>query len=211
MNTAEIPQLDNICRSCMGEGEDYNIKNKIPKTVSIFNKPEVVENCKISIMELLLLTTPQLNIENDDMLPKILCENCVNRLINAHKFQEMCIRTEIRLRDILNEQKPIIEQTIADPLRDSIKAECVVHIGDALKSELNEPLIDHNDVHNGSDDLKDKRTSPDFQDNRTGSEDDFNNDSNCSDDFNYDPTSSDEDYNSDQDIDWKSELNTKKR
>ena len=111
MYSTPSPPIENICRTCMGEDENFIKKSsKRRKTVSIFNVPKSMESGNITIMELLMLTTAQLNIEKDDMLPKILCESCLDRLLNAHEFQQMCIRVQQRFREILNEQKPVANQ-----------------------------------------------------------------------------------------------------
>ncbi|KAI8122868.1 Zinc finger protein 850 [Lucilia cuprina] len=135
MNSTTITLLENFCRTCMnGEVEDEKeTKDNKRKTISIFNEPQSNECKNITIMELLMLTTPQLTIETDDMLPKTVCENCLERLVNAHAFQQMCIKVEEKFRQMIKDDKPAVNsQIITDPLIDNILK---IEIDEALEQE----------------------------------------------------------------------------
>lgn len=163
----------------MGEEEHHSKKlSRSRKTVSIFSVPKSMETEK-TIMEILLLTTAQLNIDKDDMLPKILCESCVDRLIKAHEFQQMCLRVEQRFRDIIKEEETPAtnhNNNSTDPLNESEVAETIKDLNNILKIEMDEPLIDNavcsaydagaieDDVINNDD--EDKSTGVKFETNK---------------------------------------------
>lgn len=135
MNFTTEVFLENLCRTCMGE----SLENK---TISIFDKTEHLENKNATIMELLLLTTPKLKIEINDMLPKVLCENCVERLINVHEYQEMCIRVEEKLRKMLNDRTALESQIIIDPLNDNTTVNQTINdLTNILKVEVDETIV----------------------------------------------------------------------
>lgn len=144
MNSTTITLLENFCRTCMnGEVEDEKeTKGNERKTMSIFNETESMKCKNITIMELLMLTTPQLNIDSGDMLPKTVCESCLERLINAHEFQLMCIRVEEKFRQMIKEQTPANSQIITDPLIDnSAVTQAINDLSNILKIEMDETII----------------------------------------------------------------------
>lgn len=152
MNGETVALIENLCRTCMKGDKEANMENEAAKwkVISIFNKTEIMECENITIMELLLLTTPQLNIDTGDMLPKILCENCLESLVSAYKFQQMCVAVEQKLQQMIKEEPPGEFQMNKDPLKDNIMDGPIENVANSqytnndsdIKTEMDEPLID---------------------------------------------------------------------
>ncbi|KAM7348473.1 uncharacterized protein ACRADG_007768 isoform 1-T4 [Cochliomyia hominivorax] len=198
MSNKSIMLLENFCRTCMNGDEDKS-NGKKRKTISIFEEAANKEFKNLTIMELLMLTTPQLHIESGDMLPKSLCESCLQRLLNAHEFQQMCIRVEEKFRQMIKEDE---EQTanvhfVTDPLNDSVAVtQAINDLTNILKIEMDEPLIDSNeaDIMNKSITEDTDNIKLETKDNKWEDENSSINDEYC-------------DMDSDKDSEWESPTN----
>lgn len=198
--SSETFSLENFCRACMNsEGTGDDTKDNRRKTISIFNEPDIKEYENITIMELLLLTTPQLNIESGDMLPKTICENCLERLINAYEFQQMCIRVDEKFRLMIKEGQPANTQIVTDPLNDNAAAvtQAINDLTNILKIEMDEPLIDPNESNFSNKEIIGETADVKFETNINRWEDDSSNGSDNNDELFGD-------VDSDKDSDWES-------
>lgn len=172
MDNSTATKLQTVCRTCMSSEANAESsetppskKRKTFKTstsnmISIYNSPEGTDNNVNSppIIEMLLNTTPQLRIEANDDLPKYLCEQCVGKLLKAYEFQQMSLRVDQQLREILQEQKHLpnenvegkedsVDISMDDPLDDSI-SRAICDITSTIKVEMEEPLIDTTQLEN---------------------------------------------------------------
>ena len=130
-------------------------------------------------MELLLLTTPKLRIETNDMLPKVLCEACLEKLINVHEFQKMCVRVEEKLRQLFDEQIALKSKLITDPLNDNTAVNQAINdLTNMLKVELDEPVADNelSLVENDNGEEKDVKFETENNQWDSGSSDQFEDD-----------------------------------
>ncbi|XP_073832622.1 uncharacterized protein [Musca autumnalis] len=94
------PHLNNInCRTCLSADTKYNLNDKIEE---------------YTILEMLQGIVPQINITENSVFSRLICENCVNNLLTGFKFQKLCIETEYQLRQILEDIK--IANPPCDPL-----------------------------------------------------------------------------------------------
>uniref|UniRef100_A0A1A9WLC9 Protein krueppel n=1 Tax=Glossina brevipalpis TaxID=37001 RepID=A0A1A9WLC9_9MUSC len=166
MDNTNATKLQTVCRTCMSNEinaensetppskKRRTFKTSTSNMISIYNSPEGIDN-NVNlppIIEMLLNTTPQLRIEANDDLPKYLCEECVDKLLKAYEFQQMSLRVDQQLREMLKEQKPLanenaegkedsVDISMDDPLEDNI-SRTVCDITSTIKVEMEEPLID---------------------------------------------------------------------
>lgn len=59
-------------------------------------------------MEMLLLIQPQIQIQMEDNLPKLICSYCVEKLIIVYEFIELYRKTDKQFRDILKDNENIV-------------------------------------------------------------------------------------------------------
>lgn len=146
-----INLVENLCRTCMGEEESVYIttpkRDSNNALISIFNGPRQDVACgSITILEILQQATPQLSIDKEDLLPKSLCKNCLDKLVNIHQFQQKCLLAEQRLKDLMNESTAAtgVMDSEDDPLTNSKIEEDFPGLHNILKIEMDEALIDDN-------------------------------------------------------------------
>ncbi|XP_067635469.1 zinc finger protein 91-like [Eurosta solidaginis] len=92
--------LDWMCRTCM---DDVNSPSTKPWQ-SIFHR---VEKCgALRILELLTKTVPQLaGGQLNDELPKKICGKCLEQLLSAYQFQQMCVQSEARICELVSQKR----------------------------------------------------------------------------------------------------------
>ncbi|XP_073831434.1 uncharacterized protein [Musca autumnalis] len=76
----------NKCRTCLSETE-----NK-----AYFNLDDYVEE-GMQILDMLDDMVPQLEIKKENKLPHHICQECVDKLLTGHRFQQQCIESNKRL------------------------------------------------------------------------------------------------------------------
>ncbi|XP_067635454.1 uncharacterized protein [Eurosta solidaginis] len=102
--------LDYLCRTCMNEVETstagcYNKPRREWK--SIFDK--IKEYDSLQIFELIVNTVPQIKIRLMDELPKKICCKCLQQLLTARRFQQMCVQSEENMRAMVSKKRADIE------------------------------------------------------------------------------------------------------
>lgn len=105
INTETNNSLLNKCRTCMQE-----FSNKRRKSDKNQNICEVPNGSKYdtTVMEMLLLIQPQIQIQMEDNLPKLICSYCVEKLIIVYEFIELYRKTDKKFRDILKDNENIV-------------------------------------------------------------------------------------------------------
>lgn len=105
INTETNNSLLNKCRTCMQE-----FSNKRRKSDKNQNICEVPNGSKYdtTVMEMLLLIQPQIQIQMEDNLPKLICSYCVEKLIIVYEFIELYRKTDKQFRDILKDNENIV-------------------------------------------------------------------------------------------------------
>lgn len=145
--------FDRTCRACMCQDKESE-----KSLQSIFGFSE--ENRDLSVAELLRRTTPQVTIQETDELPKQICPDCLTRLVCAHDFQQMCLRSDFHMRSLLEYSSVELKYsqtakgagvTLDIPTVDPLQAENTtddVDIGgelrNCLKLELHEEEVPYN-------------------------------------------------------------------
>ncbi|XP_075155324.1 uncharacterized protein LOC142228712 isoform X2 [Haematobia irritans] len=79
------------CRTCMDEDSKY------------YQLDDCLEE-NLSILEMLGLVIPQINIKNEDAIEfsTLICESCVEKLVACFHFQRLCIDTDSKLREMFS-------------------------------------------------------------------------------------------------------------
>ncbi|KAM7346466.1 uncharacterized protein ACRADG_006388 isoform 2-T2 [Cochliomyia hominivorax] len=98
--------MENICRTCMlnkAKLPEMELEFNEIKMTSIFNVPEEYEEENLSIMELIKISVPQLKIDNNDILPKYICQRCLEKITDIYNFQQKCLNIEDKLYKMLKE------------------------------------------------------------------------------------------------------------
>lgn len=111
--------MEDICRTCMlnkAEHQDMEQDDGEIRMSSIFNVPEEDQQIKLNIKELIKITVPQLKIEDNDMLPKHICQKCLEKITDIYQFQQKCLNIEEKLYKILNESDLIDPVNNTEPL-----------------------------------------------------------------------------------------------
>ncbi|XP_067635472.1 zinc finger protein 493-like [Eurosta solidaginis] len=101
MATSET-SFDYLCRACMHQlaetSFDASDMSK-QQCQSIFEPIEEYGNLRIA--EVLSNTIPQIEVQSSDELPKKICCKCLRQLMNAYQFQQQCLETDQRLRELI--------------------------------------------------------------------------------------------------------------
>lgn len=89
--------MDKICRSCMCE------KTEMRSLLEVSNNSTFDTQYSLPLAEILMAcTTVQINIEEG--LPMLLCDDCEERLISAYQFKQQCEKTDLTLREFTHQQ-----------------------------------------------------------------------------------------------------------
>lgn len=106
INNSLQDSLLNKCRTCMHE---FSIKRrrKPDKNQSICEVPNGSNNGK-TIIEILLLIQPQIRVQMEDNLPKIVCSYCIEKLITIYDFIEMYRKSDKEFREILEVNENLV-------------------------------------------------------------------------------------------------------
>ncbi|XP_023291449.2 zinc finger protein 286A-like [Lucilia cuprina] len=98
--------MQNSCRTCMTQFSQTKTRGNSHKQ-SIFEKPK---NCKkdANIMELLQEVQPQIKVECDDNLPKLMCFECIKNLLVSCTFLETYRNSDKNFREMLKEVNEMI-------------------------------------------------------------------------------------------------------
>lgn len=162
--------MQKMCRLCMSETAEN--KKVYSKMYSIYKVPS---DQKVSIVELIKQTL-RLHISDKDPLPKSICENCVLKLMDFYKFQELCLKVEQKYKKILiqeDQEDPLAKFDL--PLDMKEIDEIVINMDDNLRD------ADFDDMSSISD-IKDEdiKTCSEFSDDFVWSDSDsLSNDSDC--------------------------------
>lgn len=103
MSERTADSLKNLCRTCMTSFA--NMKRDTRTTIhrqSISEKPAGCDDGP-SIMELLQIVQPFIEVQLQDDLPKLICVGCVQQLQLAHEFLEMYRDSDDKFRKLLKE------------------------------------------------------------------------------------------------------------
>ncbi|XP_037808233.1 zinc finger protein 33B-like [Lucilia sericata] len=93
--------MQDSCRTCMIQFSQTKTRGNAQKQ-SIF---EVPKNCKkgANIMELLQEVQPQIKVDCDDYLPKLMCFECIKKLLVSCTFLETYKNSDKKFREMLKE------------------------------------------------------------------------------------------------------------
>ncbi|XP_061387098.1 zinc finger protein 91-like [Musca vetustissima] len=104
-------KIEDLCRTCMYDGtgslksEDIQAKAKQEKQMLSLNTIVVTmdegENKHCSILDLLKVSIPQLQLQQNDKLPKQICVECANKVKEFNYFREKCLSVERQLNELL--------------------------------------------------------------------------------------------------------------
>lgn len=122
------------------QSKDEVNKSKVKKKtrmVSILSVPKDIKE-EHSLMELLKTSAPQLKIEENDQLPKIVCLECSEKIKELYRFQQNCLSVEQKLYKML-EQQP--NETFDDNVEDV----------DIFKTEFDDPFMEENSMESDED------------------------------------------------------------
>ncbi|XP_067636786.1 zinc finger protein ZFP2-like [Eurosta solidaginis] len=154
----DLLHFEFICRTCMhvvAEADGYAASNSLdleqPKRQwqSIF---ETVADCDpLPINEMLNSTLQQINVQLSDELPKNICCKCVEHLLSAYRFQQMCIQSDQKMRELITNcnanlkikaspiQAPIIDDTEGKK-RFEVESMNDLRAQTGLQASVNDPL-----------------------------------------------------------------------
>lgn len=95
-----VVNYKNVCRVCLlaDENAQHLFTHQL-KGIELAEMLAACTGCTISI---------------DDGLPTVICTNCTNNLEIAHDFQELCLKSESELRNLLRGEVLKIEYDIVD-------------------------------------------------------------------------------------------------
>lgn len=153
--------IDDMCRTCMSDASVKMEKEKqmVPLDSTFIEIPDEGQN--ISVMEVLRTSIPQLQLEQNEKLPKCICLECANKLKELHQFQQICLKVEQQFIEMLETPAPAVPKSDdEDSLLDIFENE--LEEGDKfLKAELEEDVfVDENSFQ--SDQFKDENVSEDI-------------------------------------------------
>lgn len=80
--------LNSKCRTCLSESNTF---------YKIYDC--VAESCKI--LDMLDCIVPQINIRLSSQFSPLICQMCVDQLLIGYKFQQLCLKSNERLRDLV--------------------------------------------------------------------------------------------------------------
>lgn len=104
--------LKNFCRTCVTTIIDQNNGEQATRiTKYIYETP--TEDSKATLMDLLLIVEPQIKVDLEDDLPKIMCLNCIEQLQMAYAFIETYKEANEKLLKLLKEVE-LFEDSEAD-------------------------------------------------------------------------------------------------
>uniref|UniRef100_W8BUD5 Zinc finger protein ZFP69 n=1 Tax=Ceratitis capitata TaxID=7213 RepID=W8BUD5_CERCA len=107
----ESPELhfECLCRTCMHEVPEATIiasNSNQPAQQQwqyIFNTVDECDSMRIT--DLLVRIMPQLQLNFSKQLPQRICKLCLEYLLNAYRFQQMCLQSEQQLHDLVAKRR----------------------------------------------------------------------------------------------------------
>ncbi|KAI9583639.1 zinc finger protein 90-like [Glossina fuscipes] len=168
--------MQKMCRLCMSETAEN--KKVYSKMYSIYKAPSGEKD--VSIVELIKQTLPRLRISDKDLLPKSICENCVLKLMDFYKFQELCLKVEQKYKKFLvqeDQEDPLAKSDLPIDMKEV--DEIVINMDDNLRDEDFDGMSSISDIKD-----EDIKTCSEFSDDFVWSDsiDSLSNDSDCIDD-----------------------------
>lgn len=142
--------FENMCRTCMlheTKQQEMTNKNKVKmkmtQMVSIFTIQDEAKE-KLNLMELIKNTVPQIKIEQSDLLPKIVCLECSEKIKELHNFQQNCLNSEKKFYKMLEEK-----DTIINPFNEKDH-------DDVFKTEFDDSFIEENSMQSDEEMIMDE-------------------------------------------------------
>ncbi|XP_067636568.1 zinc finger protein 70-like [Eurosta solidaginis] len=98
--------FDCLCRTCMNEVQPplyCDTRKPEQQWVSIF---DIIEECgSLRIAELISNAVPQIKMQLSDDLPTKICCQCLQQLLSAYRFQEICIQSEEKMLELVSKKR----------------------------------------------------------------------------------------------------------
>lgn len=125
MTNNSFENFHNICRLCSMEKDNLNLMEHSPHLHILKNMTEV----KVSLLNYLInkivtlfiifnsfkkINLIKFQIELDDGLPKNVCNECTNKLHYISCFINLCIKSQIKLKNILEKHKIELHPQVED-------------------------------------------------------------------------------------------------
>ncbi|XP_065364431.1 zinc finger protein 34-like isoform X1 [Calliphora vicina] len=121
--------MENICRTCMlNKAEQPEMEQDLNdiKMIPIFIVLEEAKKEKLSVKELITTSVPQIKIEENDQLPKSICQKCLEKIQDIYNFQQKCVNIEEKFYKMLCEGDSIDSLNCPEyPDEELIKTEMV--------------------------------------------------------------------------------------
>ncbi|XP_067613492.1 zinc finger protein 492-like isoform X3 [Eurosta solidaginis] len=94
--------FDCVCRTCMNEVNGSSYDNDVKTQKQWQYIVDEIEECgSMRIVDLISNTIPQIGTQLSDELPKKICFECLQQLLSAYHFQQMCVQSEKHIRELL--------------------------------------------------------------------------------------------------------------
>ncbi|XP_067636666.1 zinc finger protein 879-like [Eurosta solidaginis] len=95
--------LESLCRTCMHEiVEATSVEPNAMSEQQWQYVFDSIDECGAKrIAELITNTMPQIKVHLFDELPKKICLDCVQQLLSAYRFQQMCTQSDQQMRELI--------------------------------------------------------------------------------------------------------------
>uniref|UniRef100_A0A1I8MAP5 Zinc finger protein Xfin n=1 Tax=Musca domestica TaxID=7370 RepID=A0A1I8MAP5_MUSDO len=142
------------CRTCLSENENDTYLQLV----------DYIEEEEAKIIDMLDEIVPEIKVKEETQLSRYICQDCVDKLLTGHRFQQLCIESNKHLLACLNnleskgandaEQKEEIanEELDPDPLTAEVdlKLKQELEISDTYKSDISTKELE-NSLNSDSD------------------------------------------------------------
>ncbi|XP_073832616.1 uncharacterized protein [Musca autumnalis] len=136
------------CRTCLCEQGNEKLNQHY------YNLDDYIEAEEARIMDMLDDMVPQIKIKEEiNILPRLVCQNCVDKLLNGHRFQQLCIESNKYLLACLNSSQAVQDNEAQDKQElMNVLLDPLTGVEDVkLKQELEEEVENYQCITNAED------------------------------------------------------------